>query len=127
MSAPQKILCIEDDPQIVELLVEVLEHEGLEAIVARDGREGIARLGERPDLVLCDINMPHSTGFDVLRGVRQSYSGLRSIPFIFITAYGSRDARLHARKLGCDYFLEKPIDFDLLLAIVRNRLLTDTA
>jgi DNA-binding NarL/FixJ family response regulator len=122
MTVHQKILCIEDDPQTVELLVEVLEEEGLAPIVARDGREGMAKLGERPGLVLCDIDMPHKSGFDVLRDLRQSGSELRSIPFIFITAYGNRDVHLQARRLGCDDFLEKPIDFELLLAIVRNYL-----
>jgi DNA-binding NarL/FixJ family response regulator len=122
MSARPRILCIEDDPETVELLVEVLGDEGFDPVVARDGREGVAKFGERPNLILCDVDMPHVSGFGVLRQLRESVGPLRHIPFLFITAYGSRDSHLQARRLGCDDFLTKPLDFELLLEIVRSRL-----
>lgn len=122
MTVRPKILCIEDDPETVELLVEVLQDEGFEAVVARDGREGVEKFGERPNLILCDVDMPHLSGFGVLQQLRESMGQLRSIPFLFITAYGSRESHLQARRLGCDDFLTKPLDFQLLVEIVRNRL-----
>lgn len=120
--ARPKILCIEDDPQTLELLVEVLEEDGLEPIIARDGHEGIQCFDQRPNLILCDIDMPHKSGFEVLSSLRRSTPYLRDVPFVFITAYGNRDTHLQARQLGCDDFVAKPLDFELLLAIVRNRL-----
>jgi DNA-binding NarL/FixJ family response regulator len=122
MNARPKILCIEDDPETVELLVEVLGDEGFDPVIARDGREGVAKFGERPNLILCDVDMPHLSGFDVLRQLREAVGQLRNIPFLFITAYGSRESHLQARRLGCDDFLTKPLDFELLVEIVRSRL-----
>lgn len=122
MTARPKILCIEDDPETVELLIEVLADEGYETIVARDGREGVERFGERPSLILCDVDMPHLSGFGVLQQLRESIGHLKNIPFLFITAYGSRESHLQARRLGCDDFITKPLDFELLVEIVRSRL-----
>jgi DNA-binding NarL/FixJ family response regulator len=122
VSVRPKILCIEDDPATVELLVEVLEDEGFETIVAIDGAEGVRKFAERPDIVLCDVDMPRMSGFDVLGELRRSAGQLRNVPFLFITAYGGRESHLQARRLGCDDFLIKPLDFELLVQIVRNRL-----
>lgn len=126
MSDRPKILCIEDDPATVELLVEVLEDEGFEPIIAFDGVEGVRKFSERPELILCDVDMPQMSGFGVLKELRKSASQLRNVPFLFITAYGSRESHLHARRLGCDDFLTKPLDFELLVEIVRNRLAQST-
>jgi len=125
MNVRPKILCIEDDPATVELLVEVLEDEGFEPVIACDGVEGVRKIRERPNLILCDVDMPRMSGFDVLRHLRRSTGQLRDIPFLFITAYGSRESHLLARRLGCDDFLTKPLDFELLVEIVRRRLVHD--
>jgi DNA-binding NarL/FixJ family response regulator len=117
-----KILCIEDDPATVELLVEVLEDEGFDPIVAFDGVEGVKKFSERPNVILCDVDMPHMSGFGVLQALRKSAGQLRNVPFLFITAYGSRESHLQAYRMGCDDFLTKPLDFELLVEIVRNRL-----
>jgi DNA-binding NarL/FixJ family response regulator len=122
MNDRPKILCIEDDPATVELLVEVLEDEGFDPIVAIDGIEGVRKFSEHPDVILCDVDMPHMSGFGVLRELRKSAVQLRNIPVLFITAYGSRESHLQARRLGCDDFVTKPLDFELLVEIVRSRL-----
>ena len=147
MTVRPKILCIEDDPATVELLVEVLTDEGFDAIVAFSGAEGVRKFSERPNVILCDVDMPQMSGFAVLQELRKSASQLRNVPFLFITAYGSRETHLqgrglryeqfpasgsrtrrHAfthdrsRRLGCDDFLTKPTDFELLVEIVRSRL-----
>ena len=127
MTVRPKILCIEDDPATVELLVEVLEDEGFEPLIACDGVEGVRKIRERPNLILCDVDMPRMSGFDVLRQLRRSTRRLRNIPFLFITAYGNRESHLLARRLGCDDFLTKPLDFELLVEIVRRRLARDPA
>jgi DNA-binding NarL/FixJ family response regulator len=122
MTDRQKVLCIEDDPATVELLVEVLSDEGFDPVVATDGAEGVRKFTERPDIILCDVDMPHMSGFEVLSALRKSATQLRNVPFLFITAYGSRESHLQARRLGCDDFLTKPLDFELLVEIVRSRL-----
>jgi DNA-binding NarL/FixJ family response regulator len=122
MSFRPKVLCIEDDAATVELLVEVLDDEGFEPIVAFDGIEGVRKFAERPDVILCDVDMPHMSGFGVLSELRKSANDLRGVPFLFITAYGNRESHLQARRLGCDDFLTKPLDFELLVEIVRSRL-----
>ena len=122
MTRPQKILCIEDDPETIELLVEILTEEGFDPVVARDGVDGVKKFSERPDAILCDVDMPNMDGFGVLQALRRSASQLRTIPFLFITAYGSRNSHLRACRLGCDDFISKPLDFELLVAILRSRL-----
>jgi DNA-binding NarL/FixJ family response regulator len=122
MNFRPKILCIEDDSATAELLVEVLEDEGFQTIVATDGIEGVRKFSERPDLILCDVDMPQMSGFGVLSDLRKSAGQLRNVPFLFITAYGSRESHLQARRMGCDDFLTKPLDFELLVEIVRNQL-----
>jgi DNA-binding NarL/FixJ family response regulator len=122
MTTSQKILCIEDDPETVELLVEILTEEGFDPVVARDGVDGVKKFSERPDAILCDVDMPNMDGFGVLQALRRSASQLRTIPFLFITAYGSRNSHLRACRLGCDDFISKPLDFELLVAMLRSRL-----
>jgi DNA-binding NarL/FixJ family response regulator len=122
MSSRPKVLCIEDDSATVELLVEVLEDEGFDPIVAFDGIEGVRKFSECPNVILCDVDMPHMSGFGVLQELRKSAGQLRNTPFLFITAYGSRESHLQARRLGCDDFLTKPLDFELLVEIIRSRL-----
>jgi len=122
MTVRQKILCIEDDPATCELLAEVLDDEGFEPVIACDGVEGVEKIREGPSLILCDVDMPRMSGFDVLRHLRAANGQLRDIPFLFITAYGNRESHLLARRLGCDDFLAKPLDFELLVEIVRRRL-----
>src|SRR5262245_66492907 len=99
MAVRPKILCIEEDPATVELLVEVLEDEGFEPLIACDGVEGVRKIRERPNLILCDVDMPRMSGFDVLRQLRRSTRRLRNIHFLFIIAFGIREGYLLDRWL----------------------------
>jgi DNA-binding NarL/FixJ family response regulator len=99
-----------------------LEEQGFSVSVAENGADGLSAVGECPDLVLCDIDMPGLSGFEVLQHIRQNRLLPRAVPFIFITAFSQRSYHVQARQLGCDDFIPKPIDFELLVAIIRNRL-----
>lgn len=121
MSQPH-ILCIEDDPGTAELIAEVLEGEGFRISVAGTGLAGLTALEERPNLVLCDIDLPDVSGFEVLERIRNGKLLPAGVPFIFLTAFSQRVHQIHGRQLGCDDYVTKPIDFELLLAIIRNRL-----
>jgi DNA-binding response OmpR family regulator len=122
--ARKKILCIEDDYETATLITEELVERGFEVYVASDGAEGIvAILKLQPDLVLSDISMPATSGYDVLKRLTAAMPRISDdMTFIFLTAVADRDAELKARQLGADGFITKPVDFDLLEAIIRARL-----
>jgi len=116
------VLCIEDNPEISELIVEVLEEEGFKVSVVANGAEALKALQPPPSLVLCDLDLPGLSGFEVLERARRDNLLPLSVPFIFVTAYAQRANQLQARSLGCDDFLSKPIDFEMLVLIIRHRL-----
>jgi DNA-binding NarL/FixJ family response regulator len=119
----KKILCIEDDHETAALIAEELIDRGFDMQVAHNGSDGFsAILNLRPDLVLCDLSMPAISGFDVLRRLTAVAPRFRTMPFIFLTAMTDRDTELKARRLGADDFVTKPVDFDLLEAIITARL-----
>lgn len=82
-----RLLCIEDEKDIRELIVSELTFEGYEVLEAADGLHGLKMiLSEEPDLVLCDISMPGMTGYEVLRSLRGKHKELAHIPFIFLSS-----------------------------------------
>ena len=118
-----KILCIDDEPELRETIVEELTDVGYETVEADNGRTGLAAIVEnQPDLVLCDINMPEMDGTQLLQNLRVNHPDLADMPFIFLTAQADRSAVLNGKKLGADDYLTKPIDFELLIATVEARL-----
>jgi DNA-binding response OmpR family regulator len=119
----KKILCIEDDREAAALIVEELVDQGFEPITAHNGREGFdAILKHMPDLVLCDVNMPVMSGFEVLERLNDMAPQVGRVPFVFLTAMSDRENELRGRRLGADDFVVKPIDFDVLNAIITDRL-----
>ena len=117
-----RILCIEDDPDTSELIVEVLQDDGFDVSVAENGLDGLSALQERPDLILCDIDLPDLSGIQLLERIRTGKLLPTTVPFIFVTAFSQRVHQMEARQLGCDDYVTKPIDFELLGAIIRHRL-----
>jgi DNA-binding NarL/FixJ family response regulator len=123
---PKRILCIEDDGETAALIAEDLIDRGFDVNIAYSGQDGlVAILRERPDLVLCDISMPGLSGFEVLEQLTRLAPRFESMPFIFLTALADRDSELRGRRLGADDYVTKPIDFDVLEAIIQNRLARD--
>jgi DNA-binding response OmpR family regulator len=119
----KKILCIDDDRETAALIAEELVDRGFEVNLAHDGREGfMAILQSMPDLVLCDINLPIMSGFEVLERLSALAPRLGHIPFIFLTALTDRENELKGRQLGADDYVTKPIDFDILVTIINARL-----
>ena len=122
-NVPRRIVCIEDDRETAALIAEELVDRGYEVSVAHDGREGlIAILRIMPDLVLSDINMPAMSGFELLDRLVALTPRFSRMPFIFLTALSDRDTELKGRQLGADDYVTKPIDFDMLAAIINARL-----
>ena len=121
--ARKKILCIEDDRESAALIAEELVERGYEVSIAHDGREGLAAiLKTMPDLVLSDISMPVMSGFELLERLVALAPRFSKMPFVFLTALTDRDNELKGRQLGADDYVTKPIDFDVLAAIITARL-----
>lgn len=117
-----RILVIEDDPDVITLLREILEHEGFEVMVADDGLTGLLKLrGEQPDVTLLDIMMPNVNGVRVLEQLREEGDGTVGRTVIVIT--GSPEGAAESRTiLGRDDVFEKPFDPDRLVARIRTHL-----
>jgi signal transduction histidine kinase len=114
-----KVLHIEDDPANRLLVRKLLAPAGFEVLDAADGLEGIRMaLEERPDLVLVDIAIPGLDGYEVTLRLR-SEPELAGVPIVAITAEGNRDTSL---AVGCDGFLQKPIDARSFAATLRGYL-----
>lgn len=122
-NVPKKILCIDDDRETAALIAEELIDRGYEVGLAHDGREGLATiLKTMPDLVLSDISMPAMSGFELLDRLVSLAPRFSRMPFIFLTALTDRANELKGRQLGADDYVIKPIDFDMLAAIINARL-----
>jgi len=117
-----KILVVDDEPSLRELIVTALQGEGFEVLEAGDGLGGIetARRSS-PDLVICDILMPNLDGYGTLKVLREDPS-TATIPFIFLTGNMERGTMRQGMDLGADDFLTKPFAIPELLAAVRARL-----
>jgi signal transduction histidine kinase len=109
-----KVLYVEDDPGSRTLVSRVLQSEGYRVVMAPDGLSGIRMaVAERPDLVLMDINMGDLDGYEVTTRLR-STPGMEKTPIIALTANVMAGDRERALIAGCDGYIPKPIDVDLL-------------
>ena len=103
-------------------MAELLTLKGYTVETASDGREGIAQaMLNRPDLILCDVMMPHVDGYQVLEAIRTNRS-LATVPFIFLTAKADRTDLRRGMNLGADDYLTKPFTSSDLLAAIECRL-----
>lgn len=117
-----KILVIEDQNDLREEIVDSLRFEGYIAIAAENGEKGLElAIQEQPDLIICDINMPGLSGYDVLSELR-SLPQIGAIPFLFLTARVQAADIRHGMNLGADDYLTKPFAYVDLLAAIRSRL-----
>jgi DNA-binding response OmpR family regulator len=122
-AAKKKVLCIEDDRETASLIAEELTERGYEVVLAYNGAEGFAAIFKTmPDLILCDINMRVMSGFEVLEHLIRIAPHFGNMPFLFLTALTDRNNELKGRQLGADDYVTKPIDFDVLEAIIKARL-----
>lgn len=111
----KRILVVEDVEFNRDLLVQLLEEE-YEILTAMDGAAGLElAAGEYPDLILLDLSLPLIDGWEVIRRLKATQA-LRHIPIIALTAHAMRGDEEKARAAGCDDYLSKPIDEDLLFA-----------
>ena len=111
-----RILLVDDDLELTQLLTEILTLEGFQVTVAEDGEEGLQRLAEQSfDLVLLDVMMPRLNGFAMLTKLRKTHD----TPVLMLTARGDSQDRVNGLEAGADDYLAKPFDDRELLARVR--------
>lgn len=116
------ILVIEDELPIRELIAEMLMLEDFEVLQAGNGREGIEiAQSQCPNLIICDVMMPVLDGYGVLTALQQDTS-TASIPFVFLTARGTKQDIRYGMNLGADDYLIKPFTQDELLDAISIRL-----
>jgi CheY-like chemotaxis protein len=120
--ARARVLVIDDDPDCLASICQILEDEGFETDGAEDGARGVAMARARlPSLVLCDVRMPVQDGFDTLRQLRGD-AAMAHLPFVFLSAGVDLKEVRRGMNLGADDYLVKPFTSEDLVAAVRARL-----
>ena len=124
MTISNVILIVDDDPAIRESLSKELRAAGYATMTAADGSEGMSSFqSNAPDLVLTDLAMPRSDGFELIAGIRAT----SRIPIIIVSVRGADPDKVRALDLGADDFVTKPFSMAELLARVRAHLRRTTA
>ena len=114
-----KVLVIEDEEAIAQLLAYNLEKEGFAVRIAGDGDEALVALDEeRPDIVLLDWMLPNISGIEICRQIR-ARQGTRDLPVIMLTARGEEEDRVRGLDVGADDYVTKPFSMSELVARVR--------
>jgi two-component system alkaline phosphatase synthesis response regulator PhoP len=116
----QKILIVEDEPDMALGLRDNFEYEGYEVAVAADGQQGLDRaISDSPDLIVLDVMLPKMSGLDVCRQLRSKGVDL---PIIMLTARGQEVDKVIGLEIGADDYVTKPFSIKELLARVRAHL-----
>ncbi|MDR1029038.1 MAG: response regulator transcription factor [Clostridiales Family XIII bacterium] len=112
-----KIMIVDDDPNIRELVRVLLKNGGFDTCEAADGREALRVVSEgNPDLAVIDLMMPKMDGYDLCRNLRRYYENL---PVLMLTAKGELPAKVKGFEAGADDYLTKPFEGDELLLRVK--------
>ena len=115
-----RVLVVDDEPGIRDVLQDILSDEGYEVETADDGVQGLAVMQREPiDLILLDVWLPHKGGIDVLKEVKEEYP---DVEVIVISGHGNIDLAVKAVKLGAFDFLEKPLSLEKVITVVKNAL-----
>lgn len=122
MTAGSRILVVDDDEVIRELVRVGLEGAGHEVVLAEDGLEALRQLEKTPcDLVLTDVHMPRLDGLQLTETLRASPS-TRVLPIVLMTALSAPEQAVHGLRVGADDYVRKPLDLPELVARVNTRL-----
>jgi len=119
MAEPSRILVVDDEPSITDLLSMALRYEGMEVEVSHLGRQALEAMTKfRPHLVVLDVMLPDLSGFEVLERMGRDRIGGR-LPVLFLTARDTLDDKLRGFTLGGDDYMTKPFSVEELIVRVR--------
>ncbi len=111
-----KVLVVEDNEMNRDMLGRRLMRKGYEIIYAVDGEEAIEMANSKqPDIILMDLSLPKITGWEAIKRIR-TMEGISKLPIIALTAHAMSGEKEKAFEAGCDDYLTKPIELDLLLS-----------
>ena len=120
MKAEPVVLYVEDDPNNRRLVQRILASDGIKVLEAADAAGALALLElSHPDVILMDINLPEMDGYTLTEKIR-ALPGLRRVPIVALTANVMRGDRERTLEAGCDGYIQKPIDVDMLPDQVRR-------
>ena len=112
----RKVLVVDDEPKIVQLARDYLEHAGFAVIVAHDGKAALASArSQKPDLVVLDLGLPELDGLDVARTIRHE----SNVPIVMLTGRSEESDKLVGLEIGADDYVTKPFSPKELVARVR--------
>jgi two-component system response regulator VicR len=112
-----KILIVDDEPPIIDVLLYNLKRVGYEVIIARDGEQALEQARrEQPDLIILDLMLPRLDGLEVCRSLRRE----RDVPIIMLTALDAEVDRVVGLELGADDYVVKPFSVRELMVRVKN-------
>ena len=113
-----KVLMVDDEEDFVNTLSERMKMRDLDSDVALDGEQALQRVEDDiPDVMVLDLKMPGIDGLEVLRRVKKAYP---QIPVIILTGHGSEKDEAEARRLGAFEYLQKPVDIEKLVRVMRK-------
>ncbi len=115
------VLLVDDEKDIIDLLSYNLNKEGFTVITARNGREALLRVKQKPDLIILDVMMPEMSGLQVIQELKKEKS-TASIPIILLTAKGSETDEIIGLEVGADDYIVKPIKIGKIIARVHAAL-----
>lgn len=117
----KRVLIIDDSADVLTYVRDAVQLHGWEALTATDGEDGLKLAQEkRPDLILCDVQMPRMNGYEVLQKLRV-LKETSTTPFVFITGEGEKPDMRHGMELGADDYLVKPFTLSELLGAIQAR------
>ncbi len=118
----KKVLIVDDEADIIEILQFVLEARGYECITAFDGEEGLRLAKEaKPDLILLDVMMPKINGYKISRLLKYD-SKYKDIPILMLTARSQDEDKILGRETGADEYITKPFKVDYVIEKVKEYL-----
>lgn len=118
----KKILIVDDEADIIEILQFMLESNGYECIKAFDGEEGLKLAREaNPDLIILDVMMPKINGYKISRLLKYD-NKYKNIPILMITARSQKEDKIIGEETGADEYITKPFQIDYVLEKVKSYL-----
>jgi CheY-like chemotaxis protein len=118
-----KVVVVEDDPDVAEMVAIVLRRHGAEVVTASAGGDALGILAEyTPDVLVCDIGLPDIDGYALLQRVREleQASGRRAVPSIALTGFATEEERQRATSVGYRLHVSKPVEPDRLVRVIAD-------
>ena len=117
-SAPHRILVVDDEPNIVDVVAMALKFQGFTVDSAGTGRQALAKVAEfKPELIVLDVMLPDMEGFDVAKRLGAQRA---RVPIIFLTARDATDDKVRGLTIGGDDYMTKPFSLEELVARIRS-------